>query len=101
MDITVLDPVDDFLETLSDGEVAKTLRMIDLLEEFGSDLGMPHSRYMSNGLLELRVRGKREIRIFYCFKNKKAILLHGCIKKSQKTLVRDIAQAKKAMGGLA
>jgi phage-related protein len=101
VDITLLDSVEELLESLPAAELAKVLRVIDLLEEFGPNLAMPHSRHMSGGLLELRIRGKREIRIFYCFKDTKAYLLHGVIKKSQKTLSRDIAKARKAMKGLA
>lgn len=77
-------------------EIAKVIRTIELLEEFGNDLGMPHSRHMSDGLLELRVRGTREIRIFYCFHKNKAMLLNACIKKTQKALDRELTRARVA-----
>ncbi len=67
MQIILLDLVEAFLESLNEKEIAKVIRTIELLEEFGNDLGMPHSRHMSDGLLELRIRGTREVRIFYCF----------------------------------
>ena len=101
MDIVLLNAAEEFLESLSEAELAKVLRVIDLLEEFGQNLGMPHSRHMTDGLLELRVRGKREVRIFYCFKGKEAVLLHGVIKKRQRTLAGDISKARKAKGTLA
>ena len=69
------------------------LKTINLLEEFGERLRMPHSKYIRSNLFELRVRGKQEIRIFYCFGKNGAYLLHGFIKKSQNTPNREIVQA--------
>lgn len=97
MQIILLDSVEIFLESLNAKEIAKAIRTIELLEEFGNDLGMPHSRHMSDGLLELRIRGTREIRIFYCFHKKQAVLLHACIKKTKKTLDKELNQARDAM----
>ncbi|OGG67264.1 hypothetical protein A3I99_03350 [Candidatus Kaiserbacteria bacterium RIFCSPLOWO2_02_FULL_45_11b] len=96
MQIILLDSVETFLESLNEKEIAKVIRTIELLEEFGSDLGMPHSKHMSGGLLELRIRGTREIRIFYCFHNKQAVLLHACVKKTQKTLDKELNRARDA-----
>ena len=96
MEIVVLDEVEMFLSSLYKKELAKTIRTIELLEEFGNDLGMPHSRYLLDGLCELRIRGKRELRVFYCFHKDKIILLHGFIKKTQKTPVKEISKAKTA-----
>jgi phage-related protein len=96
MDIILLGSVETFLSSLTEKEVAKVIRTIELLEEFGNDLGMPHSKHMSDGLLELRIRGTREIRIFYCFHKSKAVLLHACIKKTQKTLDKELSRARTA-----
>ncbi len=73
---------------------AKILRTIDLLEKFGNQLAMPHSKKISNKMFELRIRGKSEVRIIYTYKNKKAYLLHAFIKKSQKIPKREIKTAK-------
>jgi phage-related protein len=100
MQIILLDSVETFLESLNAKEIAKVIRTIELLEEFGNDLGMPHSRHMSDGLLELRIRGTREIRIFYCFHKKQAVLLHACIKKTQKTLDKELDRARDAKAHL-
>jgi len=96
MQIELLDSVQAFIENLNAKEIAKVIRTIELLEEFGNDLGMPHSKHLSDGLLELRIRGNREIRIFYCFHHNKAVLLHAHIKKTQKALGSELAKARAA-----
>jgi phage-related protein len=100
MQVILLDPVNTFLELLNPKELAKAIRTIELLEEFGNDLGMPHSRHMAEGLLELRVRGTREVRIFYCFHKQKAVLLHAFIKKTQKSPIQEIDRARIAKDSL-
>lgn len=93
MKIIVLAPVEVLIDGLTPVEVAKFLHTVELLEQFGNRLGLPHSRHMGDGILELRVRGKREIRILYCFHKQSAVLLHIFIKKTQKTITREIKQA--------
>lgn len=93
MKIIVLAPVEAFIDELTPVEVAKFLHTVGLLEQFGNRLGLPHSRHMGDGILELRVRGKREIRALYCFHEQSAVLLHIFIKKTQKTITREIKQA--------
>ena len=100
MKIDLLESVEIFLSSLQESEVAKVIRTIELLEEFGNNLGMPHSKHLSGGLLELRIRGTREIRIFYCFDKNKAVLLHACIKKTQKTLDKELSKARAAKENL-
>jgi len=52
----------------------------------GSNLGLPHTKSLSNGLFELRLKSKEGIgRVFYCTKVGKNIIgLHSYVKKSQK-----------------
>ena len=56
---------------------------------------MPHSKQLAKGLYELRVRGKEEVRILYCFKKKDIYLLHGFKKQTQKTPGKEIEIALK------
>jgi phage-related protein len=100
MEIILLDSVETFLSSLTDKEVAKAIRTIELLEEFGNSLGMPHSKHLSDGLLELRIHGTREIRIFYCFDKNKAYLLSAFIKKTQKTPGKELNMARSAKDAL-
>lgn len=94
MKIVVLENVEAFFDKLTSQEVAKFLHTVELLELFGNMLGLPHSRHMGDGILELRVRGKREIRILYCFHKQSAVLLHIFIKKTEKTIPRELVQAQ-------
>ena len=92
MQIILLNSVETFLESLDARETAKVIRTIELLEEFGNELEMPHSKHVTDGLLELRIRGRREIKIFYSFHRGTAILLHAFVKKSQKTPSQELAR---------
>ena len=94
MEIRVDANVEKFLTTLEKQTLAKVLRTVDLLEKFGHRLGMPHSKKMSKEIFEIRIRGKREIRIFYCFHENIIYLLHGFVKKSQKTPKKDLRVAE-------
>ena len=81
---------------LPDSLLARYLRLTDLMVEFGSNLGLPHTKHIDEGLFELRVKGKDGIaRVFFCTKvRKKIIMLHSFIKKSQKTPRREIKTAR-------
>lgn len=80
--VTLKRYIDPFIAKLDKATRAKTLRLIDLLEEHGSRLRFPYSRYIGRSLYELRVHGKLDVRLFYTFHNNTAYILHACIKKS-------------------
>ena len=90
--------VDEIL-CLPEGLLARYLRLTDLMLEFGSNLGLPHTKAIDNGLFELRVKSKEGIaRVFFCTKvGKKIIMLHSYVKKSQKTPKKDLKIAKSRM----
>ena len=85
--------LEKFINNLDDRTIAKTLRTIDLLERFGHELSMPHSKKINNRIFELRVRGQQEVRIFYTYHKHVVVLLHGFIKKSQKTPRKELSIA--------
>ncbi len=92
--------IEDFIRGLEKPTIAKTLRTLDLLEQFGDKLSMPHSKKIDANLFELRIRGKTEVRIIYCFHKNSAILLRGFIKKTQKIPKRHIELAKKHLNSI-
>jgi len=81
------------------GLLARYLRLTDLMLEFGSNLGMPHTRFLEDGLIELRIKSKEGIaRVFYCtIVRKRIVMLHLFIKKSNKIPKKEIQIAKKRM----
>jgi phage-related protein len=96
-------PVEEFLESLSTKMRAKAIREIDLLEEFGILLPKPHARDIEGekykGLWELRIKVATDIaRTFYFLASgNKFVLLHGFIKKDEKTPVSELEIARKRM----
>ncbi len=93
--------VENFIAGLEESIIAKTLRTLDLLEKFGNNLGMPHSKKIGSNLFELRLRSKSEIRIIYCFYKNKTLLLHAFIKKTKKIPKRAISLAQNRLNSLA
>jgi len=85
--------------SLPTGLLARYLHLTDLMLEFGSNLGMPHTKVIESGLFELRVKGKEGIaRVFYCTKiGKRIVMLHVFIKKTQKTPKKEIKLAMQRM----
>ncbi len=81
------EPVYDFIESLNPNAQAKISNTFDLLLQFGTRLGLPHVKKVINtDLWELRILGGDNIRVFYVASSgKKFLLLHGFIKKTQKT----------------
>ena len=69
--------------------------------EFAWPIGMPLVRSLSHGLWEVRSglpRG-RIARVLFCVEPQRMVLLHGFIKKTQRTLERDIDLALKRKRG--
>ena len=90
--------VEKFIKSLEKETIAKVLRTIDLLETFGNNLSLPHSRKIINKLFELRIRGKQEVRLLYTFHKGEAVLLGGFLKKTQRMPQREIEKALKKLG---
>lgn len=67
---------------------ALTVRM----EEYGPNLGMPHTRALGNGLFEMRAKAEEGIgRVFFCtVVGRKIVILHSFIKKTDKTPKREL-----------
>lgn len=69
------------------GIQARYIHLTERMRIYGANLGMPHTRAMKDGLFELRMKSKEGIgRVFYCtLVNKRIVMLHSFIKKTQKT----------------
>ena len=89
--------VEAFIQSLEPQIIAKVAHAIDLLEKHGPLLGMPHSKYLSSKLHELRVRGRQEVRVVYTVAGNKIYLLHAFQKHTQKTPAKEIDAALKRL----
>lgn len=99
MDSRGKEPVVDFLDALPIEVQAKTLRLIDLLANHGVLLKEPYTRQIRGKLRELRITDRLgEIRILYfAFADRRLVLLHGFVKKTRKTPVRQIDIAERRL----
>lgn len=86
-------PVKDFVEKQNLKTQAKIGNSIHLLINHGPMLKPPYVKKIKGKLYELRIVGSTSIRIFYIFYNSAFYLLHGLVKKSQKTPHHDIKTA--------
>lgn len=92
-------PVQEFLDSLPPKHQAKAIRDIDLLADFGQELREPYVKHIDGELWELRIKFASDIsRIFYFTWNAQTIvLLHGFIKKTQKTPPSELRLAQKRL----
>ena len=93
------DSVESDVFALPAGFVARFIRYAERMEIYGPDLGMPHTRAMGDGLFELRLKaGEGIARVFYCsIVNRKIIVLHSFVKKTDKTPPRELDVARRRM----
>jgi len=88
-------PVSEFIDNLDPKQQVKVIRILKYIDEFGLQSVIPHVRKLSGyKLWEIRILGKDNIRIIYAiYVANKILLLHGFMKKTQKTSSSDIEKA--------
>lgn len=96
--VKLTEEADEFIESIKIQKLkAKVFRTIDLLEEFGPYLSMPHSKKVitREELYELRTQqGNNIVRLFYFFlKDDIYIITSGYVKKEQKLKKSEIDKA--------
>lgn len=89
--------VESLLLKMQPSFIARFIRYAERMEEFGPDLGMPHTRAMGSGLFELRLKSTDGIaRVFYCIASEHCIvILHHFAKKSAKTPPKELSLARR------
>jgi phage-related protein len=90
------EPVRLWLKTLSDAD--RRILGYDIgLVEFGWPMGMPLCRPFGGGLWEVRssLTGNRIACVIFCVADGHMVLLHGFVKKSQKTPRAELELARK------
>jgi len=85
-------PFKDFLDSLNKQQQAKILRIIQNIYNYGLTSAIPHLKKVTGTpFWEIRVLGKDNLRAIYIHPNLNSILiLHGFIKKTQKTPQKEI-----------
>ncbi|AUB80005.1 type II toxin-antitoxin system RelE/ParE family toxin [Candidatus Thiodictyon syntrophicum] len=95
------EPVRHWLKSLSrndKGAIGADLKTV----QFGWPVGMPVVRKLDPGLWEVRSRlDQRIARIIFTVSDRRMVLLHGFIKKSQKTPASDLDLARRRRATLA
>jgi len=92
--------VEDFIFSTEEFTQAKILRSLDLIRKYGRAAGMPRVRKLAKDLLELRIRGKQQVRLIFKQKGNEIYFLHGFVKKTNKTPTNEIKLAKKRLTSL-
>jgi phage-related protein len=92
------EPVREWLKSLSAADriaVGKDIAKV----EFGWPIGVPYRRAMGGGLWEVRsdISDGRIARVLFCVADGAMILLHGFIKKTQKTPAAELELARRRM----
>ena len=84
---------------LPDGILANLIRTLELMEEFGPNLGRPHTAPLGKGLFEVRAKGPEGIArsFFCCVQDQRIMILHTIIKKGMKIPKKDLNPAIKRM----
>ena len=90
------EPVRDWLKELAPDE-RKVIGTDIKTVEFGWPIGMPTCRLMGKGLYEVRsnLPDGTIARVFFCTYQEEMVLLHGFIKKTQKTPAQELELARK------
>jgi phage-related protein len=91
-----VEPVRTWLKALSDGD--RRILGYDIgTVEFGWPVGMPLCRPLGSGLWEIRssLAGNRIARVMFCVAHRRMVLLHGFIKKTQRTSPAELELARK------
>jgi phage-related protein len=93
------DRVEASLAKLPAGLLARFVRYAERMEVYGPDLGMPHSRAMGDGLVEVRLKAAEGIgRVLYCtLIGRRIVVLHHFVKKSDKAPPKEIELARQRM----
>ncbi len=90
-------PAEEFVLSEEPKMQAKLFQLISLLERKGNMLREPYSKYLKDGIFEIRAKQGSDIsRVLYFFViGQKVILTNGFRKKTQRTPKNELELAKK------
>ncbi|MDR1848486.1 MAG: type II toxin-antitoxin system RelE/ParE family toxin [Zoogloeaceae bacterium] len=87
------------IEEWPPGIRASYVRIVRQMVVSGPNLGLPYTRAFGDGLFEIRARGEEgHGRAFFCTQvERRIIILHGFIKKTQQTPQKELLLARKRL----
>ena len=89
-------PADDFIGHLNFKTKVKLEKWLAKLEELGPDLPRPYADVVRGKIRELRlIFASNQYRLFYFFRDKKIIVTHGFMKKTDKIPKEEILRAER------
>ena len=89
-------PVEDFINAQDDKMAAKIYGLLTMISENGTELREPYSKFLEDGIFELRAKVGSDItRVLYFFYvGQRVVVTNGFVKKTMKTPPREISKAK-------
>lgn len=96
------EPIVEYIRALNDKAktskehrivLKKILEYFEVLSQYGTRAGVPYVKHIESALWELRPCNDRIF--FFYWKDDTFVMLHHFVKKTQKTPVREIEQAKR------
>lgn len=90
------EPVAEFLDSLDDKMAAKLIGLMEILEEKGTELRMPYSEHLDDGIFELRCKLGNDITraLYFFYTGRRIIITNGFVKKTKKTPSGEIRLAR-------
>jgi len=91
--------VEDEILSMPPKMQARMIKLLELIELHGANLGPPHTDSMGDGLFEIRAKSQEGIgRGLFCYlKGKHIYVLRAFVKKSNKTPKKEIELARNRM----
>ncbi len=88
--------VAEFLDSLDDKMAAKLIGLMEILEEKGTELRMPYSEHLDDGIFELRCKLGSDITraLYFFYTGRRIIITNGFVKKTRKTPSGEIRLAR-------
>lgn len=98
-EIEFYDHVEEDILAMTPGIQARMLRLLEMVEVHGANLGMPHTKSLGDGLFEIRAKAKEGIgRGIFCYMDGQRVkVLHAFTKKDQRTPKKDLDLAKERL----
>ncbi len=95
-DVNGKEPVASFIDGLNVKMAAKLVGLLQLLGEKGTELRLPYSEHIRNGIFELRCKQGTDIvrAMYFFYVGKRIVVTNGFVKKTQKIPAKELRLAE-------